>query len=140
MKRGKISNYIRDRRGDKTSSRAKNKYFFNKQKKICKGDTVMVTAGDDINKTGVVLVCMADRAIVQGLNMCKKAVKKSEQRPDGGFLDLERPIHISNLRVCDESRQPVKLKVQSTNEGTRQLVYKTNGKDVIHRVLKNNKT
>ena len=140
MKRGKISNYIRDRQGDKSSPKARKKYIFHKQKKIREGDTVMVIAGDDIHKTGVVLSCKADRALVQGINVCKKAVKPSELNRTGGHLDLERTIHVSNLKVCIEGDKPVKLKVRTTDEGARELVYQVKNKTVLYRPIKNKKT
>ena len=58
-------------------------------KKIREGDQVLVLAGNDKGKTGVVLSRQGDRVVVQGINIKKKHVKKSEQNPQGGVLDLE---------------------------------------------------
>lgn len=68
---------------------------------IKKGDSVKVIAGDDKGKTGKVLMIMpgADRALVEGINMVKKHMKRSEDNPQGGVVEMEAPIAISNLKV-----------------------------------------
>lgn len=108
----------------------------NANKKIRKGDRVIVISGANRGQTGVVLSRSDDKAIVQGLNIRKKHVKPSQQNPKGGILELEAPIHISNLQACTADDKPIKLKVRTTDQGERQLVYKLDGKDVLHRSLK----
>ena len=70
---------------------------------IKKGDMVYVNAGDNKGQQGKVLkVDVAkQRAIVEGVNMCKKATKPNAQNPQGGIIEQEAPIHISNLQVLD---------------------------------------
>ena len=70
---------------------------------IKKGDMVYVNAGDNKGQQGKVLKVEAakQRAIVEGVNMCKKATKPSAQNPQGGIVEQEAPIHISNLQVLD---------------------------------------
>lgn len=70
---------------------------------IKKGDTVMILSGDDRKKTGRVLkVFVKDqKAIVEGRNMIKKHTKPSAKNPQGGIVEMEAPIHISNLNVLD---------------------------------------
>lgn len=70
---------------------------------IKKGDTVMVNSGESRGRTGRVLVVMpgVQRAIVEGLNIRKKHTKPSAKHPQGGIIDKESPIHISNLNVVD---------------------------------------
>jgi large subunit ribosomal protein L24 len=67
--------------------------------KIKKGDTVKVIAGDDKGKTGEVLQVLPKSAqvIVKGCKVAKKAVKPSEKNPDGGFVNVEMPMDISNV-------------------------------------------
>ncbi len=71
--------------------------------KIKKGDTVMVIAGDDKGTTGEVLQVLTkkDAVIVAGCKMAKKAVKPSEQNKEGGFDNVEMPIHISNVKKVE---------------------------------------
>ncbi len=70
---------------------------------IKKGDTVQVIAGDDNGKKGRVLevIRKTDRAIVEGVNIIKKHTKPNTEYPQGGIVEKEAPIHISNLMVVD---------------------------------------
>ncbi|MGN0061916.1 MAG: 50S ribosomal protein L24 [Alloprevotella sp.] len=70
---------------------------------IKKGDTVYVLAGKDKGKTGVVTQVIVDkqRAVVEGVNKVQKSQKPSAQNPQGGFVTVEAPIHVSNLNVVD---------------------------------------
>ncbi len=74
-----------------------------KKFKIKKGDIVEVIAGDDKGKTGEVLKVLTkkDAVIVAGCKVAKKAVKPSEENPEGGFIKKEMPIHISNVRKVE---------------------------------------
>jgi large subunit ribosomal protein L24 len=67
--------------------------------KIKKGDTVKIIAGDDKGKTGEVLrVIPAKRqVIVKDCKVAKKTVKPTEENKDGGFVNKEMPIDISNV-------------------------------------------
>jgi large subunit ribosomal protein L24 len=79
---------------------------------IRKNDTVIVTAGASVGKTGKVLQVLPDRdrAIVEGLNLVKKALRKSEDNPQGGIAEKEVPIHISNLMLyCDTCKRGVRI-------------------------------
>ncbi len=74
-----------------------------KKFKIKKGDTVMVIAGDDKGKTGEVLQVLTkkDAVIVAGCKIAKKTVKPSEENKEGGFVNKEMPIHISNVKKVE---------------------------------------
>jgi large subunit ribosomal protein L24 len=67
--------------------------------KIKKGDTVKILAGDDKGKTGEVLACFPKtrKVIVKDCKIAKKTVKPSEENKDGGFVNKEMPIDISNV-------------------------------------------
>lgn len=110
-----------------------------KSKKVRKGDTVIAISGNNRGQSGVVMSCSGDKVLVQGLNVRKKHVKPSQQNQKGGIIDLEKPIHISNLKVCAADQQPVKLKVRITKKGERELVYNQDGKDILHRSIKKSK-
>lgn len=74
-----------------------------KKFKIKKGDEVMIIAGDDKGKSATVLKVLSkkDAVIVEGCKIAKKAVKKSEDNPDGGFKNIEMPIHVSNVKKVE---------------------------------------
>ena len=67
--------------------------------KIKKGDTVKIIAGDDKGKEGEVLKVLpkTSQVIVAGCKIAKKAVKPTEENQNGGFIEKEMPIHISNV-------------------------------------------
>ena len=104
-------------------------------KKVRAGDTVVVITGNNKGQSGKVLSCTDDKVLVQGVNMCKKHVKRSEQNPKGGVVELERPVHVSNVCPCDESGKAIKVKV-STKDGEKKLVYEKNGDLVEWRSMK----
>lgn len=70
---------------------------------IQKGDMVFVNAGNNKGKTGKVLSVDVEkqRAIVEGVNMVKKSTKPSAAHPQGGIIEQEASIHISNLNPVD---------------------------------------
>ncbi len=132
----KKNNYTRERLAQGPISRKAKKYCFNRSKKIRTGDTVLVIAGNHASQTGTVLSCKGDRAVVQGVNFCTKHVKPSKLNPQGGILKLERPINVSNLKVCNAEKQPLKLKVKLAANGKKQLVSNVDGREVLHRSIK----
>lgn len=77
----------------------------NKQKKlhVKKGDNVKVIAGNDRGKEGRVLAVFPkkDRVLVEGINMRIHHEKPSQQNPQGGRMEREASIHISNVMVID---------------------------------------
>ncbi len=81
--------------------------------KIKKGDKVLVLAGKDKGKTGVVqkVIPKKERAVVEGINLLKKHVRPSQKHPKGGIITFPAPIHISNLMVvCPKCNKPTRVK------------------------------
>ncbi len=74
---------------------------------VKKGDIVEVISGADAGskKTGKVLQVLTQKstAIVEGLNLVKKCMRKTQDNPQGGIVEKEASIAISNLRVLDEA-------------------------------------
>jgi large subunit ribosomal protein L24 len=75
----------------------------NKKFKIKKGDEVVIIAGDDKGKKGEVLRVLTkkDSVIVAGCKVAKKAIKPSEENKEGGFTQVEMPIHVSNVKKIE---------------------------------------
>ncbi|NVP24160.1 50S ribosomal protein L24 [Treponema phagedenis] len=73
--------------------------------KIKKNDTVEVIAGKDKGKRGMVLRVLpsSNRVIVQGLNMQKKAMRRKSQQDRGGIMEIETPIHVSNVMIVGKN-------------------------------------
>ena len=79
---------------------------------IKKGDKVMVVAGDDKGTTGTVLEVLPakNRAIVENVNIAKKHMKPTNERPEGGIHEIALPVHLSNLMVVDpKSGKPTRV-------------------------------
>ncbi|HEG3890543.1 TPA: 50S ribosomal protein L24 [Campylobacter jejuni] len=72
--------------------------------KIKKGDSVKVITGDDKGKTGKVLAVYPKtlKVVVEGCKIAKKAIKPSEKNPNGGFINKEMPMDISNVAKIQE--------------------------------------
>lgn len=107
-----------------------------RSKKVRRGDHVLAIAGNDKGRHGVVLSCNGDKVVVQGLNMRKKHVKQSNIAIRTGIIDIECPIHISNVRLCTPQGAPLKLKVQTNSEGERELCYMKDGEPTLYRSIK----
>jgi len=67
---------------------------------VKKGDEVEVIAGNHKGKRGTVMNVNAGKGqvVVEGVRKVKKAVRRSEQHPDGGIIEQDGPIHISNVK------------------------------------------
>lgn len=68
--------------------------------KIKRDDIVEIIAGDDKGKSGKVLMVLVDqnKILVEGINFVKKHIPKTEDNPQGGVVEREAPISISNIR------------------------------------------
>jgi len=79
--------------------------------RIRKGDTVIVRSGADAGKRGRVLRVLPERekAVIEGVNLVHKHMKKSQKNPQGGRIRREAPVPLSKLVLVDPA----------TNEGTR---------------------
>jgi len=72
-----------------------------------KGDTVIVLSGENKGKTGKVLQVLpgSGRALVEGINLVKKHMRKTQENPKGGILEKEAPLRACKLRVFDAARK-----------------------------------
>jgi large subunit ribosomal protein L24 len=82
-----------------------------KKLNIRKGDTVMVIAGDSRGQQGKVLRVDTDKfkAIVEGVNLVSKHTKPNAKSPQGGIVKKEAPVHLSNLKIVDNSGKPTRI-------------------------------
>lgn len=84
---------------------------FQPKLKIKKDDTVKVIAGADKGKQGRVLqiLPLQNRALVEGINVVKTHQKPSAANPQGGIVEKEAPIHISNLKYVDSNGDATRI-------------------------------
>jgi large subunit ribosomal protein L24 len=100
---------------------------------IRKNDLVVVTAGNEKGKKGKVLARKDDRVLIQGINLRKKHLKRTQKTQAAQIVDMEEPIHISNIKLCDNEGTPLKIRVKRKEDGLKDLVYEKNGKEVLFR-------
>lgn len=101
--------------------------------RIKKDDQVKVIAGKDKGKTGKVMSVFPkqQRALVERINMVKKAQRRTQQNPQGGIVEIEAPIHISNIMLLDKkSNQATRFKVSLLKDGTKLRVAAKTGEGV----------
>ena len=96
------------------------------------GDKVKVIAGKEKGKEGKVLATLPykERVIVERVNMVKKATRPTQRNPKGGFLEIEAPLHVSNLMlVCTKCSQPTRIG-RKREDGSRVRVCKKCNNDI----------
>ena len=87
---------------------------------ICKGDTVQVISGNDKGRRATVLNVFKDRGrvIVEGVNMRKHHTRPTSRDPQGGIVEREAPVHISNIMVvCPKTDQPTHIGHKQLDSG-----------------------
>ena len=74
------------------------------------GDKVLVIAGDDKGKEGTVtrIIKKNNKVVVSGINMVTKHIKPSAMNETGGRVEMEAPIHISNVKVITDNKKTTK--------------------------------
>ncbi len=98
--------------------------------KIKKGDTVLVIAGKDVGKKGKVLKVepAKNRIVVEGVNRVKKHQKPTRALPQGGILQIESPIHVSNVMLlCNKCNKPTRVGRKFLDTGEKVRVCKKCG-------------
>jgi large subunit ribosomal protein L24 len=103
---------------------------------IRKGDRVLVIAGNDKGKAGEVLSRSDDRVVVQGINVRKKHMRRTQEMQGGRIIEMEMPIHISNVALCNKDNQPLRLKVKVEKNGERFLMVLDGSKESVYRSMK----
>lgn len=99
-------------------------------KKIRKGDQIKVIAGKDLGKTGSVLKVVRDkgRILVEGINLHKKSMRKSQKKQVGGIKDIETPLNISNVMlVCPKCKKSTRIGIKVTDNKKIRICKKCNG-------------
>lgn len=78
-----------------------------KKFKLQREDEVICITGKDKGKRGKIIAIdkKRDRVLVAGINKAKKVVKPSQENPQGGVIEVERPIHISNVQYYDSKKK-----------------------------------
>lgn len=96
--------------------------------RLQKGDTVIVIAGKDKGKTGKVMRLFLEesRVIVEGVNLVKRHMKPNQRMQQGGILEREQPLHMSNVMLVDpKTGKGTRVKVKTDDKGVKIRVAKS---------------
>ena len=96
------------------------------------GDKVVVISGKDKGKQGVVLKALPkkDRVVVEGVNMMKKHQKPTQMNPEGGILETEASIHVSNVMHVDpKTNEPTRIG-KNIEDGKKVRIAKKSGQEI----------
>jgi large subunit ribosomal protein L24 len=98
-----------------------------KKFKLRRDDQVMVISGKDKGKTGRILRIDPEneRVLVEGVNIVKKAMRKKSQQDRGGIVEIEAPIHISNVQFVTKNGKPSRLGTKAEGSETVRVAKKT---------------
>ena len=100
---------------------------------VKKGDVVAVIAGNDKGKTGEILRVdyNAGKVLVQGINRVYKHLRPSRQHPQGGRIQKEMPINISNVLPVDpKTNLPTRVGFKISEDGSKQRIAKKSGESL----------
>ena len=100
---------------------------------VKKGDTVKILSGKDKGKTGEILrsIPQRQRVVVEKVNMVKKAMRPTQQNPQGGITTVEAPLHVSNVMlVCPNCKEATRTSKRVNEQGKKVRVCKKCGKDI----------
>jgi large subunit ribosomal protein L24 len=98
--------------------------------KIRKGDLVQVIAGDDKGKVGRVLSVDAEkmRVVVEKVNFVKRHTKPRRQGAQGGILEREAPVHLSNVQLYDpKAERGTRVGIRILDNGTHERISRSSG-------------
>ena len=101
-----------------------------RKRKIRKDDEVVVLAGRDKGKRGAVLriITKTERVLVEGVNVTKRHVKPTQAEPQGGIVEREAPVHISNVALIDpDSNRPTRVRYRNLEDGRKVRVAARSG-------------
>ena len=98
--------------------------------RVKKGDLVRVISGNDKGKDGKILKVYpkTQRVIVEKINLIKRHTRPTQINPQGGIVEKEAPIHVSNVMlVCPNTKKPTRIGKEILSDGSRARVSKRSG-------------
>lgn len=101
--------------------------------RLKKGDTVVVRQGKDKGKTGKVTAVhpRENKVTVEGINIVKKHVKPNRAYPQGGIVEMTKPIWVSKVGIVDPStKKAARIGYEVAEDGTKKRVFKGSGKEI----------
>lgn len=107
--------------------------------RLKKGDIVQVLAGKYKGKQGTITTVhpSENKVTVEGINIVKKHVKPNQTYPQGGIIEITKPIWVSKVAVIDPTtKKPSRIGYKVEKDGTKTRIYKKSGKDIKQATVK----
>ena len=101
--------------------------------RLKKGDNVVVLAGKEKGKTGVIQTThpAENKVTVEGINIVKKAIKPNKVHPQGGIIEITKPIWVSKVAVIEPtSKKPSRIGYGLDKEGKKIRIFKRTDKEI----------
>ena len=99
--------------------------------KLKKGDKVVVIAGANKGKEGKITQVLNDKVVVEGVNVAKKHLKPKNNNGTGEIVEVERPIHRSNVMIVDpKTKKPTKIKIDFDKDGKKIRISKKSNEKI----------
>jgi large subunit ribosomal protein L24 len=101
--------------------------------RLKKGDTVIVLAGKYKGQTGKVTAVHPkdNKVTVEGINIVKKSVKPNQANPQGGIIEITKPMWVSKVAIVEPtSKKPSRIKFNIADDGTKTRVFTKTGKEI----------
>ena len=101
--------------------------------RLKKGDLVMVRTGSHKGKTGKVLAVhpLENAVTIEGINIVKKHVKPNKKYPQGGIIDLHKPMSVAKVGIVEPtSKKASRIGFTFAKDGTKLRVFKKSGKEI----------
>lgn len=101
--------------------------------RIKKGDTVIVRVGKYKGQTGTVLAThpRENKVTVEGINIVKKAIKPNRANPQGGIVEITKPMDVSKVAIVDPStKKASRIGYEFDKDGNKVRVFKSSGKEI----------
>ena len=94
--------------------------------KIKKGDKVKIIAGDDKGVVAEVVAALprSNRVIVEGVNVVKRHTKPNNMNPDGGIINKEMPISVSNVKLVEDKKKKTTKKTAAKKPAAKKTTAK----------------
>ena len=99
--------------------------------KLKTGDKVVVIAGANKGKEGKITKVLDNKVVVEGVNMMKKHLKPKDNNGTGEIVEVERPIHVSNVMLVDpKTKKPTKVKIDFDKNGKKVRISKKSNEKI----------
>ena len=99
--------------------------------KLKTGDKVVVVSGSNKGKEGKITKILDNKVIVEGVNIVKKHLKPKINNGTGEIIEMEAPIHVSNVMLSDpKTKKPTKVKIEKDSKGKKIRISKKSNEKI----------